>query len=158
MDKHLAKTARTLIKNVGKHMKRIVLRRESLRDAVEGVLDDAGRLQRVAKSAGAPGDHHRASQLVEKGRRMYNEKRYPEAEDCFRRAIIEDPAYALAYTYLGSALYQQQRMRDATMMWTKAIELDPGSDAAAKAEQRLKRVKLRKDAVIADIERSIRGD
>ena len=80
MDKHLAKTAKTLLKNVGKHVKRIVLRRESVKSAVTGLVDDADRLKRAAKGAKAPGDHHRASQLVEKGRKAYNEKQYAEAE------------------------------------------------------------------------------
>ena len=158
MDKHLAKTAKTLLKNVGKHAKRIVLGRESLRDALSGVAEDADRLKRVAKGATAPGNHHHASQLVEKGRRAYNEKDFERAEKYFREAIVEDPRYALAQTYLGSTYYQLNRIREATIAWTKAIEIDPSSDAAAKAQQRLRRVQMRKDAVIADIERSIRGE
>ncbi|HRI89621.1 MAG TPA: hypothetical protein PLJ47_12210 [Candidatus Hydrogenedentes bacterium] len=158
MDKHVSKTARTLLKNVATRLKRVALGRESLRDAFDGITDDADRLKRAAKGAKAPGSHHKASQYVEKGRRAYNDKNYEMAEDFFRRAIIEDPQYALAFTYLGSTLYNLQRISDATHMWMKAIELEPGSDAARKAEQRLRKVKSRKDAVIADIERSIRGD
>jgi tetratricopeptide (TPR) repeat protein len=158
MDKHLAKTAKTLLKNVGKHAKRVILGRESVRDAVGGISGDAGRLKRVAKGAKAPGDHQFAAQLVEKGRRAFNEKDYERAERHFLDALVEDPRYALAYTYLGSTYYHLQRIREAALMWTKAIEIDPHSDAASKAEQRLRRVQMRKKAVIADIERSIRGE
>jgi len=112
----------------------------------------------VAKGAKAPGSHHLASQYVEKGRRAYNDKNFKMAEDLFRHAIIENPRYALAFTYLGSTLYNLQRINDATSMWMKAIEVDPDSEAAAKAMRHLRRVKWRKDAVIADIERSIRGE
>lgn len=158
MDKHLAKNAKTLLKNVGKHAKRVFMGRESIRDAVGGVAGDIDRVKRVAKGMRAPGNHHRAAQLVEKGRKAYNEKDYERAERYFHEALVEDPRYGLAYTYLGSTFYQLQRIREATMMWTKAIEIDPSSDAAYKAEQRLRRVKARKDAVIADIERAIRGE
>lgn len=158
MDKQVAKTAKTLLKNVGKHAKRVMLGRESLRDAVDGVAEDADRLKRVAKGAKAPGNHHRAAQLVEKGRRAYNEKEFGRAEKYFQQALEEDPRYALAYTYLGSTYYQLQRYNEATTAWTKAIEIDPASDAAAKAQQRLRRIQARKESVIADIERSIRGE
>lgn len=158
MDKDVAKTAKTVLKNVGKHAKRVLFGRESIRDAIDGISGDADRLKRAAKGAKAPGDHKRAAQYVEKGRRAYNEKDWARAEDCFHQAIIEDPNYALAYTYLGSTYYQQQRISQATSMWTKAIAIDPGSDAAAKAQQRLRRVQQRKEQVVADIERSIRGE
>ncbi|NUM52310.1 MAG: tetratricopeptide repeat protein [Candidatus Hydrogenedentes bacterium] len=158
MDKHVAKTAKTLLKNVGKHAKRVFMGRESIRDAVDGISDDADRLKRVAKGSKAPGDHRRAAQYVEKGRRAYNEKDFARAEEYFHQAIVEDPNYALAYTYLGSTYYQMQRLTDAQGMWAKAIAIDPGSDAAAKAQQRLRRVQHRKEQVIADIERSIRGE
>jgi tetratricopeptide (TPR) repeat protein len=158
MDRHLAKTAKTLLKNVGIHAKRVVMGRESVRDALGGISDDAGRLKRVAKGAKAPGSHRRAAQLVEKGRRAYNEKNFENAEKLFREALVEDPRYALAYTYLGSTYYQLNRLSEATMMWSKAIETDPHSDAASKAEQRLRRIQMRKNEVIADIERSIRGE
>ncbi|MBM3290341.1 MAG: hypothetical protein FJY92_09335, partial [Candidatus Hydrogenedentes bacterium] len=150
MDRHIAKTAKTLLKNVGIHVKRVIAGRESLRDAMDGISGDADRLQRVAKGARAPGDHKRAAEYVEKGRRAYNEKDFAKAEDYFHRAIIEDPRYALAYTYLGSAYYQMQRISEATGMWMKAIEIDPGSDAATRAQQRLRRVQQRKEAVVAD--------
>lgn len=158
MDKHLAKTARTFVKNVSTRIKRVLMGRESLREAVHGVASDADRVKRAAKGARAPGSHRQAADYVESGRKAYNDKDYERAECLFRRAIIEDPKYALAHTYLGSALYQLQRVREATLMWTKAIELDPESDAAQKAERHLRRVRMRKDQVIEDIERSIRGD
>ena len=155
LNKHVTKTVKALCKNLFVHTKRLILRKEALRDAFDGVSHDAGRLKRAAT---APSDHHHAAKLVEKGRRAYNEKQYERAEKCFNRAIVHDPQYGLAYTYLGSTYYQMQRIREADMMWAKAIEVNPHSDAAYKAEQRLRRVKATKDAIIADIERTIKGE
>ncbi len=156
MDRHFAKTAKTVLKNVGKHAKRVMLGRETIRDAFDGISSDADRLKRVAKGSTAPGNHKSAAKFVEKGRRAYNEKDFTSAEKHFQDALTEDPRYALAYTYLGSTYYQQHRLSEATLMWSKAIEVDPHSDAAAKAEQRLGRVKMRKQAVITEIEEHIR--
>lgn len=155
MDKRVVKTGRTFIKNVVKHVKWVLLGRESWRDARDGIAEDGGKLKRVMKGKKYKGDHQLAARLVEKGRRAYNERRFESAENFFRQAIIEDPVYGLAYTYLGSTLYKQQRIGEATTMWMRAIQIDPASEAAAKAQQRLSRVKQRKDAYISTLEQDL---
>jgi eukaryotic-like serine/threonine-protein kinase len=48
-----------------------------------------------------------------------------EAVDEFRKAIAIDPNYALAYSNLGNALYDQQKWNEAVAEYPKAIKLDP---------------------------------
>ena len=148
----LSKTTKTYAKNLGKHVKRVLLRQESLRDAVAGISSDSGKLSRAVKGNRKPGDHHMAARLVEKGRKAYNQKNYPGAEKFLRKAVLEDPQYALAYCYLGSTMYKLDCLREAILYWTKAMEAEPGSDAAARAERSLKRIELQKKNVIADLE------
>ncbi len=155
MDSFLSKTAKTYTKNLGKHVKRILLGQESVRKAAADISRDSEKLAREVKSSKKRGDHHRAARLVEKGRKAFNQKRYAAAESCFHKAILEDVQYALAYYYLGSAMYKQERLREATYYWTKAMEAEPGSEAALRAEQSLRRISMHKKDVIASLEERI---
>jgi tetratricopeptide (TPR) repeat protein len=125
------------------------------REALDGFVDESRRLGRAIKDVRSPHDHHAAAQLLERGRRAFNEKDLKRAEDYFRRALIEDPHYALAHTYLGVVLYKQERLREAILCWNKAVELDPGSDAAHRAERHLKGIRLRKRDVITSLEEDL---
>jgi len=148
----VAKNAKTYAKNLGKHFKRVVLRQESVRDAAAGIADDSDRLKRAIKGSRKPGDHHRAARYVEKGRKLYNQKRYAVAEEAFRKALLEDSKYALAHYYMGLAMYKQDKLREAIKYWTNAMQLEPGSDAATRAEKSLSRVRMQQKDVIAALE------
>ena len=152
MEKSLFRNASTFARNVAAHGKRLLLKQETLDDVLEGVSKDTDKFKRAVKNVKSEGKYFEATRLTEKGRRAYNDKDFTKAEDYFRRAIVADATYALAYTYLGTTLYRQERLRDATQYWLKAVEVAPGSDAAAKAERYLRNIKLRKDAVIAELE------
>lgn len=152
MGKSLFRSASTFARNVATHGKRLLFRQETLDDVVEGVSKDADKLKRAVKNAKSEGRYLEATRLTEKGRRAYNDKNFVKAEDYFRQAIVADASYPLAYTYLGSALYKQEKIRDATQYWLKAIEMAPGSDAAARAEKHLRAIKTKKDEVIAELE------
>jgi tetratricopeptide (TPR) repeat protein len=152
MREFVAKNAKTYAKNLGKHLKRVVLRQESVRDAASNIADDSNRLMRAVKGSRKPGDHHRAARYVEKGRKAYNQKRFPAAEEAFRKALLEDADYALAHYYMGAAMYKQDKLREALQYWTNAVKLAPGSDAALRAEKSLKRVHLQQKNVIAGLE------
>lgn len=152
MNDHVSKSARTFAKNIGKHVKRIVLRQESLGDAAAGIAGDSDKLVRAVKGSRKPGDHHRAARYVEKGRKAYNQKRYAVAEEAFRKALLEDAEYALAHCYMGSAMYKQDKLSEAIKYWTNAVKLAPGSDAAVRAEKSLMRVQVQKKNVIASLE------
>ena len=148
----VAKNARAYAKNLGKHIKRVVLRQESVRDAASGIADDSNKLARAVKGSRKPGDHHRAARYVEKGRKAYNQKRFAVAEEAFRKAILEDSKYALAHYYMGLAMYKQDKLREAITYWTNAVKLEPGSDAATRAEKSLTRVRMQQKDVITALE------
>ncbi|MBX7258272.1 MAG: tetratricopeptide repeat protein [Candidatus Hydrogenedentes bacterium] len=152
MGKSLFRSASTFARNVATHGKRLLLRQETLDDVVESVSKDTDKLKRAVKNAKSEGRYLEATRLTEKGRRAYNEKNFAKAEEYFRQAIVSDATYPLAYTYLGSALYKQEKVRDATQYWLQAIKLAPGSDAAARAEKHLHAIKLKKEEVIAELE------
>jgi len=101
-------------------------------------------------------DHKRASGYLERGRVYYNKKRYEKAEHYFRKSIDRDPQYALAHYYLGLALYRKDDSSAAVRAWNRAKEVEPGSDAAAKADKKLDYVKGHMVRVINDLEERIR--
>ncbi|MCL4691111.1 MAG: tetratricopeptide repeat protein [Candidatus Hydrogenedentes bacterium] len=155
MKEHLSKTARVYAKNIGKHFKRVLFRQESVSDAAAGIADDSDKLMRAVKGSRKPGDHHRAARYVEKGRKAYNQKRYEAAEEAFRKALLEDPGYALAHCYMGSAMYKQDKLSEAIKYWTNAVKLAPGSDAAVRAEKSLSRVRVQRKNVVTALEERI---
>ncbi|MBI4556473.1 MAG: tetratricopeptide repeat protein [Candidatus Hydrogenedentes bacterium] len=137
MVKSVFSNAKTFAKNVGKHVGRVILRRETTGDAIEEVRRDAQKMRTSVRDVAGKGDRKSAAHLTEEGRCSYNVKDYVSAEEFFRQAIRVDEKYALAYTYLGHTLYKKGKFRDAATMWRRAIVLEPDSDAAAKARRKL---------------------
>lgn len=101
-----------------------------------------------------PTSHERkkAIETVKKGISAYNAKNYPEAERLFRRAIERDSHYARAYAYLGNTLYKQKRFADAMSSWQKAIHVEPGSDAAEMAQEKIQHILSKGKTGIDDID------
>lgn len=146
----------TYVRNVGRHLLRVVTREEGAREALAGVSRDAKKLARLAhKSEGSPG-HKRAKELVKKGREAYNSQSYKEAEQYFHDAVLEDGHYALAYLHMGNACYQQSKYNDAIAAWRQAIAADPGSDAAAKAQAKLMRIDASKERTVQELQDRLR--
>lgn len=85
-------------------------------------------------------ERKQAIDLVKRGMVEYNEKRYKDAEALFRRAAAKDPNYGRAHAYLGNALYRQKHLTDAITAWNKAVEVEPNSDAADLAREKLQKV------------------
>ena len=107
-----------------------------LRDKMAGALNRSGRgAPKVADEV----DHRMAANLVETGRKYYNNHRYHKAERCFRRAIRSDESYGLAHYYQGLALYQMNLPKAASAAWNRTREVEPGSDIADKALRKLER-------------------
>ena len=157
MKKSLISGAGTYVKNLGKHLQRIAAREEKPSEALAGMKRDAKKLARIAQ-ADPPGSvQERAKDLVKKGREAYNQGSYKEAEQLFHEAAMEDGKYALAYTYLGNAFYQQSKFNDAIAAWRQAIAADPKSDAAAKAKQKLERIESSKERTVQELEDRLRG-
>lgn len=93
-----------------------------------------------------------AIELVKRGMVDYNEKRYKDASDLFRRAARKDPDYGRAHAYLGNALYKQNFITDAITAWNKAIEVEPNSDAADLAKEKLQKVTKPKEGLFDVVE------
>ncbi|GMW01945.1 MAG: hypothetical protein AMXMBFR84_30810 [Candidatus Hydrogenedentota bacterium] len=157
MAKDIGKTVSTYAKNLGKHLKRLATRKEDAGDVLKGIAGDSRKLKRAIQSNRGPYDHQSAAKLLERGRKHYNEKDFARAEECFRKAILMDAEYALAHTYMGNVMYKKDLLREAVTYWTKAIDLAPFSDAAVKAESKLRRVNFKRDAVIQDLEDSVKA-
>jgi Flp pilus assembly protein TadD len=60
----------------------------------------------------------------------YYQKKYGEAQTCFRKAIELDPAFANAYSNLGGVLSDQGKHSEAEAVLRKAIDLKPDSAEA----------------------------
>lgn len=89
-----------------------------------------------------------AIELVKRGMTKYNEKNYTEAEELFRRAVGKDAGYGRAHAYLGNTLYKLKRLTDAISCWNKAIEVEPNSDAADLAKEKLLSVNKGSDGLL----------
>lgn len=87
-------------------------------------------------------DHKRAARDLETGREYYNKKRYKKAAKYFQRAATIDGRYGLAYYYLGLAFYKTDRPKGARSAWQRAIDVDPESEGAEKAREKLGNEKL----------------
>lgn len=97
-----------------------------------------GRLQRVNHAR----MRHARQAAIEAATRaiaLYNTHAYAQAEPHFRAAIQKDATYARAHYGLGNTLAKLGRRAEARLAWKKAAEVEPGSDCAAKAQEKLNR-------------------
>ena len=142
MRKRLFRSARTYAVNYGKHLKLVFTLKESPWAALKALGRDTVKLER---SVAGKSSHSRrkATRLVEEGRVHYNYRRYDLAEESFRNALLADSRYALAHTYLGYALYKQNRAGEAVQHWEEAVAIDPHSEAADKAERKLGMIRMK---------------
>jgi len=126
-----------------------------LLDAATGrfltILEPLKRLKRSSPELPEVGDRRRAANLVETGRKYYNEKRYHKAERCFKKAVFSDESYALAHYYHGLALYQVNLPNAAKIAWTRATEVDPESEAAKKAHGKLTKKLVTRSKTVQDL-------
>ena len=107
-----------------------------VRDEIGQVL---GRLKQRAPKVADETDHRMAANLVETGRKYYNERRYHKAERCFRKAVRSDECYGLAHYYQGLALYRINMPKAARTAWNRTIEVEPDSEIAQKALSKLEK-------------------
>jgi tetratricopeptide (TPR) repeat protein len=63
---------------------------------------------------------------MKRGEEAQRDGNHCAAQDCFDRAIMEDPFNAGAYTKLSVALWAQGKKEDSLNALLKALELDPG--------------------------------
>lgn len=126
-----------------------------LLDAVTGlfltILEPLKRLRHSSPDLPEVGDRRRAANLVETGRKYYNQKRYHKAERCFKKAVLSDESYALAHYYHGLALYQVNLPNAARFAWIRATEVDPESEAAKKAHGKLTKKLVTRSKTVQDL-------
>lgn len=66
-----------------------------------------------------------AGALVNLGTIYYRQRKFPEAEKYYRRAIIADPGYPLAQFNLGNLYDEQNRVIEAVEHYRRALNLNP---------------------------------
>ena len=74
---------------------------------------------------------HRAN--TRKGNKVYDEKKYSDAEILYRKALVSDSTFYKAQYNLGDALYKEKRYDEAVKYYNKVLE-NPTSDVEAKAK------------------------
>jgi Tfp pilus assembly protein PilF len=120
------------------------------------LFDATGRITRKWLPDLAPppdrGNHREAVATLERGRKAYNAKNYPRAEEQFRKAVLEDESYSKAHYYLGLALYKQNDSQGAARAWTRATEVDPTGAMGLKAARKLNYVKKRLGSALSELE------
>jgi tetratricopeptide (TPR) repeat protein len=60
-----------------------------------------------------------------KGRALYKEKKYEEANACFDEALTENSEHYLTWNKKGMALYRQKKFKEAIPCFDEAIRLKP---------------------------------
>jgi len=128
----------TFATNLRVHVKRVLMKRESLQEALAGVRGDARKLTKAFETPNSAERRRRARTLLRQGRNSYNTGDYTSAETRFREALAEDPRCTLAVTYLGHTLFQCGRLTEAKAMWKRAHAQDPDSEAGQKALAKLR--------------------
>ncbi len=144
MSRSIFKDIKTFAKNIGRHARYVFGRKESVRDAVSGLTSDARKLGKHVGDQHASQRRKAAMKLIKQGRQAYNAKNDTAAERFFRDAVMTDETCALAYAYLGNALYRQGRTDEAEHNWRHATMVEPASEGADKAFHSLQRLAQKK--------------
>ena len=138
-------------------MKFVIPKISDLREIASDLVQRAGgRLLPDLMPRLERGDHKEASALLERGRKHYNRKNFEKAEDCFRRALMADEAYARAYYFLGLALYKRDDADAAMKAWKRAAQVNPSDPFAAKADRKIRYVQNHMNRAISELEGRIR--
>lgn len=148
MSKDVGKSLSTFLHNVRTHAKRVVGGRESAAEALADVVQDVKKVGHAVERGALSDGRKKAKKLTENGRKSYNKKDYSEAEGKFRKAVAADPLFGLAHLYLGHTLYKLNKHEEAVQEWRKTITVDPDSDAALKAQSKLRRIDKQFDDAI----------
>ena len=109
-------------------------------------------LKKKTKHRFSSGDHKKASKYLEHGRKYYNQKKYPQAERLFARALEADALYPLAHYMMGMILLQRDDTQAAKRSFQQAIKIDPKTDVARKADKKIASIEARVQKVIQTLQ------
>jgi len=137
------------------HVRRAVKREEAPKEALGAVVAETAKLFQKLRKGATTHERKVSIDLVKRGMEHYNARRYAEAEELFQRAVSKDPGYARAHAYYANAVYKLGRSTEALAAWNKAINAEPGSDAAKLAEEKIAHVTKRHGS-LADAVRAYR--
>ena len=71
-----------------------------------------------------PGPSAQSERLAKSAAKLFNAKKYGQAERIYRQVLQEAPTYAEAMSGYGDLLYRTGRVRAAEMYWLKALVID----------------------------------
>lgn len=121
------------------HVQKLIRREEKPKELLTQCIAGVRKLAHEIAKSPPTEERKSAIRYVKRGVQEYNAKRYDDAVHSFRKALSFDANYARAHTYLGNALYKRGHVTEAVSAWQKAVEVDPESEAAAKAQSKLLR-------------------
>ncbi|HPO14411.1 MAG TPA: tetratricopeptide repeat protein [Candidatus Hydrogenedentes bacterium] len=126
--------------HLAEHSRKMRTHEERPLEAVSGWIQETRKFtSRLVKGEMAD-QRKKAHHSVKTGVEAYNRGDYDLAERLFRKAVDADPGYARGYAYLGNALYIKGRFTEAVTMWNRATEVEPDSEAASMAKDKLLRL------------------
>lgn len=105
----------------------------------------------ISKPPATPA-HKLAIHHLNRGLQYYNSKNYADAARMFEEAIAADPSYGRARLYYGNAQYKLHNVGEAMNAWEAAIRVDPHSEAADKAREKLEHLRFKNQTLVNEIE------
>lgn len=75
-------------------------------------------------------NHERAVEYYNSGLQLAKERKWDEAIDLLKQAIVEDPVHVNSYNVLGKAYIQKDQTDAARKCWRKALRIDPDNATA----------------------------
>lgn len=89
-----------------------------------------------------------SSSLIEQGKEHFKAKRFYAAEDCFNRALQEDPQNQIIYFYLGQTLEQLYDSKAAKSAYTNGFRINPFNKLGVSTKEALIQLNGRVEADI----------
>jgi len=102
-------------------------------------------------------ERKQAIQYLQVGIKLYNRKRFLDALHAFKRALDIDPKYSRAHLYYGNAQYKLNNPTEAIASWEFAVRVDPESETARKAQDRLDALNTKNKRALHEIKEHLKN-
>ena len=142
MKNKIGKRVHKLEENLAEHVKAYRDKEADAGTMLARIKKDSTRFVKGFFKAKPTKDRKKAIHYVKEGMKCFNKRDHREAILLFEKSIKADPGYTRAYAYLGDAHHKLKHTTKAVTAWQKAIDLDPKSDAAHHAKDRLRNVNI----------------